>query len=162
MPTVGDHVAWSERQLIRHRKRWLIGVVVLVAAGIFCAYSGYFAVFYGNEHFQYRSEGVVLPGEPKDLFVSPSQNLPRAAHTSKEAMDSFYDALKARSDIVIVSTRSYRGTLYVEPVKGGHRAYELVDRALIDAPENQFLIAIGLMLTTLGVLGIVLERRLSS
>ena len=159
LPDVATHLGEQKRLLIGNRRRWLFASALLVALGGALVYAGMVNLFFSDTVFEYRSAGVVLDGEPKELFRNPVRYVSRTA--TAEEIAHFEDAIMARLDEVYVLSGDYRGNVYNVPVRDGSRTYRLVNRFGVDPWQSKLVAALGVFLGLLGLAGFLLDSKLS-
>ena len=151
IPEVAAHFGRQRELILGNRRRWLLGSAVSLAVGVALMYGGGTKLFVPGVVHQYQSFGVVLDGESREIFPSPTSN-PFARIPS---------ALRARLDEEFVDTRYFRGNVYNVPVEGGSRTFYLVKTTAIDSWINKVAGAVGILLVVLGATGLILEKKLS-
>lgn len=158
IPDVGDHLSEQKQIMIGNRRRWLLVSSSLAALGAALIYTGHVHLFFPNVVYQYMSHGVVLEGEPMEIFRE--QNPPLGL--SQEERDRYRYDLYARTDKHYIQSEEYAGELFNKAVEGGSRTYYLRGDTEIDPWQNKAVTAIGLLMLVFGSIGIVLERKLSA
>lgn len=156
---VADHYQQQKLLIIGNRKRWLLGSAVLVALGAGFIYAGSVNLFFSNMIYQYFSPGVVLEGESKEIFEHPERSIPSTAGTKEGAM--FVDSIKARLNEQYMVVSDFRGDIYSQKVAGGSRSYYLTRTSKIVPWQSKLVIFIGIVMVTLGIIGLLLEQKLS-
>lgn len=141
LPEVADHFSRQKQQLIGNRKRWLLMSVLLCALGGALIYAGTVQLFMDDMVYDYTSEGIVLPGESKEIFHQ--------------------ERLPDRRDEDYLSSRQYRGSMLNVPVEGGTRTYFLWREKETDPWQNKAIAMLGVFFAVLGLAGIGLERKLA-
>jgi transcriptional regulator with XRE-family HTH domain len=143
LPDVADHFTRQKLQLIGNRKRWLLVSSLLLALGTALVYAGTVEFFAGDMVYDYKSLGVTLPGESKELFFDSPETV------------------SARIDEDYLSTRQYRGNTFNVPVEGGSRTYYMDRNRQIDPWQNKAVAMLGVFMMVLGLAGFGLERKLA-
>jgi transcriptional regulator with XRE-family HTH domain len=143
LPDVADHFTRQKLQIVSNRKRWLLVSTLLFALGSALIYAGTVQFFMDDIVYDYKSDGVVLPGESREIFM-------RAPDSVQDRLDEAY-----------LSTREYRGTYFNIPVEGGSRTYYLDRKNETDPWQNKAVAMLGVFLTVLGLSGLGLERKLA-
>lgn len=159
LPDVAAHLQKQKQQIIGNQKRWLLTSSLMLAMGVALVYSGTVHLFFSNQIYQYHSHGVVLEGEPKEIFRSPQ--LAYSEVDSHEERAAQRQALKARIDEEFLLVTEYRGGVFNVPADGGSRTYYLQKQTEIDPWQNKLITALGVLLAMFGITGIALERKLS-
>ncbi len=159
IPDISDHFSKQKQQLIGNRKRWLFTSAILLSFGIGFIYAGHERLFFSDFVYQYVSQGVVLEGESKEIFINPHRILPEAS--DRDATNQFLDSIKVRVDEVYLQRSEFYGNIYNVMVPGGSRTYTLQSKTEYNPWQNKFIVFIGVLMTILGLIGIVLESKLS-
>ena len=141
------------------RKRRILGSVTFIALGTSLIYAGLFHLFFANTIFAYQSEGVVLEGESKEVFRARGLLLSPAA--TDEEIAEYIEGINARYDERFLLHNNYRGQSYNVPVEGGSRTYNLKISRKVDPWQNKLVVFLGIFLTTFGVMGLLVEQKLS-
>lgn len=157
LPDVADHFSHQKRMMIGNRKRWLLWSAALVALGVGLIYAGNAHLFYSDHVYHYKSHGIVLEGESKEIFRHPP--IPRGAdgRESAELMNAILD----RVDEDYQRTDTFAGEIFNVPVEGGSRTYYLHSEQQIDPWQNKAITFIGVIMLVFGAVGLLLERKLS-
>jgi transcriptional regulator with XRE-family HTH domain len=160
IPAVADHFSHQKALIIGNRRRWIIGSMLLLAGGAALIYAGLDKLVVGDRVWSYASEGVVLEGEPLEIFRAVSNDYYRDRYG---VGDDEVESLRARIDEDYIQTSEYRGPIFVMPVDGGSRTYQVANSVGIgvDPWQNKVAAMIGVFLLVLGASGIFLEKKLS-
>ena len=159
IPDVGDHFNRQKQQLIGNRQRWLLASALLLSFGIALVYAGNVHLFFSDIIYQYKSHGVVFDGESKEIFRRPDKFVPEAA--KQEAEIEFLDSINARIDEVYLQDSEFHGNIFNVEVDGGSRTYYLENETEIDPWQSKLVVFVGVLMLIFGLIGIVLERKLS-
>ncbi|MCZ6536688.1 MAG: helix-turn-helix transcriptional regulator [Gammaproteobacteria bacterium] len=162
LPQVADFLTREKSMMIQNRRRWLIVSVTLISIGVALIYGGRVHLFFPDNVYQYVSRGIVLEGEPKEIFEKSRTYLSGSALQNRDEAQNYLDAIKARVNEHYVLASEYRGTIYNLPVDGGSRTYYFDGERQIDPWQSKFLVFIGVLLGMFGLAGIVMERKLSN
>jgi len=163
IPEVADLLKAKDKRRIHDIKRWLFGSAAACVLGLTGAVAGYRGFIFPNIQYNYRSEGVILPGEPSNIFddfrmyVSAKVGSRELTFQEGEKRTAEYIA-RVNQDSLVSS--EYRGIVFVEPVEAGSRSYKLWGQVETERPENRYLMLIGTLLTFAGVFGFFVEFRL--
>lgn len=159
IPDVAGFYRHQQQQLIGNQKRWLMLSAVLLAVGLAFIYAGYAHLFFADIVYQYKSHGVVLEGEPKEVFRIPELKVPDSSdHAARVATR---DAVKQRTDERYLNLSEFRGQIFNVPVEGGSRTYYLTGETEIDPWQSKLVVFFGVIFSVLGLFGVLLERKLA-
>ena len=159
LPDVAAHVDRQKQLMIGNRRRWVTLSAMLLSFGLALIYAGYVHLFYPDVVYQYMSHGVVLDGEPKEIFRHPQQYVPQSS--SREEMFAFTDSIKARIDEDYLLDNDYRGSVFNVAVEGGSRTYYLDGQRETDPWQSKLVVFVGLLMAVFGIVGLGLERKFS-
>ena len=157
IPDVADHFSHRKQMMIGNRKRWLLWSAALVAFGVGLIYAGIAHLFYSDHVYHYKSHGVVLEGESKEIFRHPP--IPRGADSEEAA--ELMNAILDRVDEDYLQLNSFAGEIFNVPVENGSRTYYLHSEQQIDPWQNKAITFIGVIMLVFGTVGLLLERKLS-
>ena len=159
LPDVADHFNRQKQLLVGNQRRWLLVSALLLAFGIAFIYAGNVHLFSSDVVYQYKSHGVVLDGEPKEVFANPERFVSRAADpaTAIETVDS----VNARMDEVYLQDSKFHGKIFNVEVDGGSRTYYINGETEIDPWQSKLVVFVGVFMAVLGLIGIFLERKLT-
>ena len=151
----------TNKQLSQQRQiLYIASALIVVAVTLF--YIGYSKQVFNETQYEYRSAGVVLAGEPLDVFHSWADLIdssdPRA-HSMK--MRKTKAVMAQRSDIDVLLSNDNRGGFFDVKVEGGRRLYERVEHFTNNQPRsvNAWFQVFGVLLFVSGIMGFVLERK---
>jgi len=153
----------SNKQLSRQRNMlYLASAFIVVAVTLF--YIGYSKQVFNERLYEYRSEGVILAGEPSDIFWEWRELIDIKDRNEKdEKMRQLRVVMAKRSDILVKLVPENKGYSFEEVVEGGSRLFNKKKHDLaIKKPRaiNAWLQVLGIFLFASGIMGFVLERRL--
>ncbi len=159
IPDVADHYNHQKQQLIGNRKRWLLVSALLLAFGLGLFHAGNSHLFFSDVIYQYQSHGVVLEGEPKEIFNDPSRFMPGGI--GREEVNEYMNSINARTDEVFLQERGFLGDAFNVAVDGGSRTYYLSSETEVDPWQGKLVVFFGVIMTVLGLIGIIMERKLA-
>ena len=162
LPQVADFLAREKSMMIENRRRWLMVSVALISIGVALIYAGRVHLFFPDHLYQYVSQGVVLEGEPKEIFEKNRVYIPDSLRDDNSETQKYLDAIKARINEHYVMTSEFRGKIYNLQVEGGSRTYYANGETQIDPWQSKLVVFIGVLLGMFGLAGIVMERKLSN
>ena len=153
----------SVKQLKQQRNLLYIASSLIVFA-VTLFYLGYSKQVFNENLYEYRSYGVVLAGEPSDIFQNWHALINIKDRNEKdEIMRQQKVVMAQRSDILVKLIPENKGYYFEMPVEGGSRLFQ---RSKHDMPLQQprainaWLQVLGVLLMISGIMGFVLERRL--
>ena len=159
IPDVASHFNRQKQRLIGNRRRWLLVSALFLSVGIALIYAGNAHLFFSDTVYQYKSHGVVLDGESKEIFSSPQRFVPRG--TDHAAATEFLHSINSRIDEVYVQGSEFRGNIYNVEVDGGSRTYFLDSERKTDPWQSKLIVFAGTVMAIFGLIGLLLERKLS-
>jgi len=166
IPEVAHHINAGVAVRIHNIRRWLFGSAAACAVGLTLAAAGYEGLIFSDKQFTYSSPGVILPGEPTNIF-SIYSGLLHARKLAREITDEERNKLevefnmkRVRQDLLL--SDRYRGEEFAVKVDDGERRYELKKLTEYVRVENRFLLLFGSLLTFGGLFGFFVESRLRS
>ena len=128
-----------------------------MAVGAALIYAGTVHLFFSNLTYDYVSHGVVMEGESKEIFEE--QRIPLGA--DHDTVNTIRNAIMDRIDEDYLRTDRYAGNIFNIPVEGGSRTYRLRGKTEIDPWQNKAITFVGVLLLVFGIVGLVLEKKLS-
>jgi len=154
----------STQQLNQQRNiLYLASALIVLAVTLF--YVGYSKQVFNEKLYEYRSAGVVLAGEPIDIFVDWS-SLIDSSDPKKHRIEMRKKKMlmTQRRDILVHLSRENKGGFFEMPVEEGSRLFERVDNMTVQEPRavNAWLQLLGVLFFISGIMGFILERRFYS
>lgn len=159
LPDVADYFSRQKQLLLGNRQRWLVVSTLLLSVGIALVYAGNVHMFFSDVIYEYKSHGIVLAGESKEIFSNPGRYIRTAA--SQEKQDEYIDSIRARTDEVYRRTENFQGNIFNVAVDGGSRTYYLEAETEVKPWQSKLVVFIGLLMAISGMTGIILDRTLS-
>ena len=141
---------------IKAQRHYLYTSCLLIALGFCLFYTGYSKKIFDETLYEYRSPGVVLEGEPDNIFYN-WRNL--MASNKREDIEAKMLEIERRKAPSIVQLSDYMGSEFEQPVAQGRRVFYFDKELEQPRKINPWLEVIGIFLAILGVLGFILERR---
>ncbi len=150
----------STKKLNQQRKLlYVASSLIVVAVTLF--YIGYAKQVFNETLYEYSSKGVVLAGEPSDIFRQWRDLIDIKDRNEKdEKMRKFKVTMAQRSDVLIKMTFENKGYSFEEEVEGGRRFFRKTKHEKQLRAVNAWLQVLGVLLLASGIMGFVLERRL--
>jgi len=152
----------STKQLNQQRNFLYVASAFIVFA-VTLFYVGYAKQVFNEKLYEYRSDGIVLAGEPIDIFTGWSSLIDSSdPNKHRVEMRKKKVTMAQRSDILVHLSRENRGGFFEMPVEGGSRLFERVEHMTVYEPRaiNAWLQVLGVLLFCCGLMGFILERRL--
>jgi len=161
----------ESKQQRRFRFLWVASILIVLGTTIF--YAGFGGLFVSESKYRYFSEGVVLEGEPIDVFRTWHRLIPEANTLSADAKKQMELTKQAHIDKEVEMAKrklkhellldQYRGDSFEIVVDGGRRYYR--DSGIFKNQGRPYLInallqLLGVLLFSSGTMGFVLERKL--
>ena len=141
------------------QRRYLYICSFLIVVAITLFFTGASKLIFTERFYQYQSPGVVLKGEPKNIFYSWREFIDRSEKDHRKVqMAKNIEMAQRRDDIIYLSPQNLGG-LFTKEVDGGLREYHLDKEVIISQSINAWLQIIGVLLLGTGIMGFVLERR---
>lgn len=173
VPAVAAQLNNHKKIHIHSIKKWLFSSAIAFALGLTLIIAGHLGLVFTNKQYQYVSAGVVKKGESQFIFNNWRQDLDMMPGISypPEHMDSLRETItKKRQEMVqrqaedYLLTNDYKGEIFILPVEGGTRTYQL-HRGFSDGKnllplKNRLLMFFGFLLTFGGTTGFFVEYRL--
>lgn len=167
IPEVANHVSARTMLKVHGIRAWLFSSAIAAVLGLTLGFAGYQGLLFSSSQYNYVSQGVVLPGEPTNIFdASIHWGLLRSKLAAKQITEPEFATLseefgrRFNQDVVLLD--DYRGEAFLEKVEGGQRLYKMAAHKLVDRPQNRLLMLAGALLTFSGLIGFVVEQRLRS
>jgi len=162
IPEVSQYLDKYHKQQKGQRNRWLLGSALFFIIGITSLIAGKLGLIFPDTFYSYYSQGIVLEGEPKEIFQYWRQNLSDSLNRTKDGrskIDVVRISFEKRRNEDFLTSNDYKGTIFNITVAGGSRTYYLRDDRNIERSENRMLVLFGLLFLSLGISGFVLERK---
>ena len=160
---IPDVEQWLNRQqqtVAQRQRRYLYACSALIVVALTLFYTGAAGKLFGEQRYHYRSDGVVLAGEPKNVFDIWSRLIDPRAEDADERHQAKQLEMFRRSDRAFYLSYEHRGPSFEATVPGGRRFYRLIEDKQVPRPINAWLQIVGVLLLSAGVMGFVIERRL--
>jgi transcriptional regulator with XRE-family HTH domain len=156
---IPDIDAWfiTQKQMTHTKQRNLLyTAMLLIAFGVASFYTGWQTLLLPETQYEYRSMGVVLEGEPEDIFRMWS----RLTESKKEREEKSKEMLY-RENIKNLITFDYQGSGFVVKDNNKRRKYDLIKETKQARVGNMLMQFIGLFSAVLGLVLLVIEPKLS-
>lgn len=153
----------SSKQLNQQRNLLYIASSLIVLA-VTLFYVGYAKQVFNETLYEYHSDGVVLSGEPINIFNRWRDLIDSKNRNEKDEIIRKKSVLMAqRSDELVHLSADNRGSSFIMAVSGGRRLFEKprhTQSIQKTRQINSWLQALAVLLFSCGVMGFVLELRL--
>jgi len=151
----------STRQLNQQRNiLYAASALIVIAVTLF--YIGYSKQVFNETLYEYRSDGVVLAGEPSNIFADWS-SLIDSSDPKKHRIEMRKKKvlMTQRRDMLVHLSRENKGGFFEMSVKGGSRLFERVEHMTVQEPRaiNAWLQVLGVLFFVSAIMGFVLERK---
>ena len=145
----------SNKQTSNHKRqlRWIVSSAFFVTMGITLLLAGKYALLFPNNQYNYFSEGIVLKGESKEIYLK------NYVASNNEELQAITKKFNDRRDEEYLLNSTYQGEIFNIPVDGGSRTYQLKNEKTVERAENQLVILLGILFFTSGVFGFVVEHK---
>lgn len=172
IPTIAAQLNNHKEIRIGSIKKWLFSSAIAFALGLTLITAGHLGLILPNKQYPYVSAGIVKEGESKLIFDNWEKNMelvfgphpPGAREAAVQKMTAKKQEMVQRQAEDYMLTNDYRGEVFILPVEGGTRTYQLhnsylTGKAVFQTP-NRLLILLGFLLTFSGISGFFVEYRL--
>lgn len=159
IPDIELKLAQQEQVLIHNLRRYLYMASLLIILGVTLFYTGYSKQLFDETRYQYESPGIILPGEPSDIFHSWRNMINSDSREGRAAINIKRVEMAKRRNNVILLTDENRGQYFVEDSAMGKRQYNLDKKEELPRSINNWLQILGVLLLCSGIMGFVLEKR---
>ena len=158
---IPDLDGWYASQQVtseRKQRTLLYSAMLLIAFGVASFYVGFQKILLPERLYEYRSEGVVLAGEPEDIFSVWHQFTDTPEQREIKARE-----IRQRESIKIILTYTYQGVLFTTSEGENRRLYRQVLTSEREQTRlgNVLMQFFGLLSTVAGVILLVIEPKLT-
>lgn len=152
----------QSKGLVKQRKL-LYGASMLIVLAVTLFYIGISKQVFNETLYEYRSNGVVLAGEPSDIFWKWRELIDSKDRNEQDEKRRKQAVVMAqRSDVLVKLLPENKGYYFEVAVEGGSRLFQKTKRdSSLQEPRaiNAWLQVIGVFLFASGIMGFILERR---
>jgi DNA-binding XRE family transcriptional regulator len=164
IPAVTQFTSNTAVAQVKDTKRWLYGAAAAGVLGFAMMLAANDGIFMSNKLYKYHSPGVVLPGEPENIFEKHRDILSLKLAAKLMSVEEFAkeeaDFMANRSRPLTVERPDSRGTVYSEQAGNGRRRFDLMHTEFVQAPGNRLLQFLGAIVLVSGFVGLFIEWRL--
>ncbi|TWX58474.1 helix-turn-helix domain-containing protein [Colwellia hornerae] len=158
IPDIEHWLKQQQQSQMLNQRRYLYICSTLIVLALTLFYVGQSKILFPEVQFGYYSQGVVLAGEPKDIFDDWDKMIPR-----EDVNNQLYYKKKMemtqRKDEKFILSEKFLGKNYVVTLPKGLRLYRADSEKMIAQPINAWLCIAGVFFFVMGIMGFILERR---
>lgn len=156
-----EHWLLKTEQVQTQNQRYILYISsVLIVVAVTCFYTGFSKIFFTGIKFQYESSGIILEGEPKNIYANWHRLLDKTQPNYHQISLKRELELEKRRDNKTYTSEQDLGEGFMQQVEGGQRWFRFDRKKHIPQIENAWLQIIGVLLFSAGIMGFVLERKL--
>lgn len=152
----------QDNKNFKQQRHYLYFCSALVVLAVTLFYIGFSKLVFSEVRYQYYSAGVILAGEPKNIYHEWMRLLDGPIGQIHEIRKKKEIEMTNRKDEVEIDTPTYLGKSYMQTVEGGQRHFSQRDSITIPRSINSWLQVLGVLLFACGFMGFILERKLFS
>lgn len=160
IPDIEHFINQKSQVSFEKRRQFLTVSSALIVLAVTLFYTGFSKELFSERSFRYHSDGVVLAGEPSNIFNNWPEFIAEQGKDRVEARRAKKLEMAKREDGHYLYLSENLGRQFVKEVKGGTRFYELNGETNKKRSINAILQVLGVLLFSAGVMGFLLERRL--
>lgn len=166
IPEVANYLSAGIAYKIHNIKKWLFTSAATCVIGLTLIVAGYKGFIFSPKQYNYVSQGVILEGEPTNIFdgnvfwflLAAKESAGVISFVEKNKLNYEFNNNRIRQDYQL--NNQYMGENYVVVVTGGLRKYNLEKEVFTEPSANRLLMLIGTVLTFSGLFGFFVEFRL--
>ena len=165
VPEVANHLNSQVNRKVHSIKAWLLSSAIAVTMGLTLAVAGWRGLLFPLEQYNYYSPGVILAGEPSNIFDIYEGLLVEkliAGEITRQEKVRLAEEFNKRTRQHYLLLDEFRGKGFTESIAGGTRSYTFVSSRGTDRAQNRWLMLVGTLLAFGGIAGFVVEQRLRS
>jgi transcriptional regulator with XRE-family HTH domain len=159
IPDIEHWLKNQQQSQMLNQRRYLYICSALIVLAITLFYTGQSKILVPEIQFQYYSKGIVLAGEPKDVFDDWQRLMPEGREGRNIYLKKKIEMTQRKDELYFLS-KKFIGQNYVVTLPEGIRAYSFIGEKRIVQPMNAWLRISGVFFFIMGIMGFVLERRL--
>lgn len=164
IPAVNQFTAQAIVVQIDHSKRWMYGSALAWVLGFAMMLAANDGIFFPNKLYKYSSPGVILAGEPENVFETFESVLLLRVSAKIMSHEEFAKQMADFKTVRVrpqdIETTENRGGFYMEQTDVGQRRFDLVSTDRLQAPGNRILQFLGAVIFVGGFVGMFTEWRL--
>jgi len=154
--------AWFKQQQqvnVVNQRKYLYICSALIVVAITLFFTGFSKLVFNERYYQYESPGIVLKGEPNNIFYNWGDLIDRSQEDHRKIFTAKKIEMTKRRDDVIYLSPINQGQRFTKEVVGGKREYHLDKETEIPQSINAWLQVLGILLLGAGIMGFILERK---
>ncbi|MBV7536250.1 helix-turn-helix domain-containing protein [Duganella sp. sic0402] len=140
IPEVSQFLNGEVQRRLHDARKYIWGAAAAGLLGFALMLAANDGIFYANNLYKYKSQGVLLEGESDQTF--------------EQAPDA------SRVKVQTIEVWGNRGSMYFAPAANGQRKFELADVTYVRPPQNKIMGYVGALLMFGGLLLLVVEWRM--
>lgn len=164
IPAVGQFNTRTEAVQEHNFKRWLYGSALAWIVGFALMLAANDGIFFSNRIYKYSSPGVILAGEPQNIFETQDGILflrwQAKVMTGEQYALARAEFKARRVSPLTVETPENRGSFFTEREGQGVRRYALIQSERAQSTGNRILQFLGAIIFMCGFVGVITEWRL--
>jgi len=160
---IPDIEFWFEKEEHKNSKskrRNLRYFCALIVIAVTLFYIGFSKQLFSETRFQYKSAGVLLAGEPKDVFWNWKNLIDRNKADYNTRVRAKELEINQRKDVIYHLSYEHKGRGFLMNDENGKRYYSLTGDVQAPRLINAWLQIFGVLFFTAGIMFFVLETRL--
>ena len=164
IPDIEHWLKQQQQSQMVNQRRYLYFCSALIVFALTLFYIGQSKVLLPEIQFGYYSEGVILAGEPKNIFNDWEKLIPQPVPFKNSEYLNLRRQKKIemtkRIDRKYINSTKFLGKRYVVTLPEGLRVYRADGEKMIARPTNAWLRIAGVFFFIMGMMGFIIERRL--
>lgn len=164
IPAVSQFTTQTVAVQVDHSKRWMCGSALAWVLGFAMMLAANDGIFFPNKLYKYTSPGVILAGEPENVFETFESILVLRVSAKIISQEEFakqladFKAQRVRPQDM--ETTDNRGSFYMDRTDFGLRRFDLASTDRLQSPGNRILQFLGAIIFVGGFVGMFTEWRL--
>jgi transcriptional regulator with XRE-family HTH domain len=142
IPEVSQFLNGEVQRRLHDARKYIWGAAAACLLGFAMMLAANDGIFFANNLYKYKSQGVILEGESDQIF------------------DIEQSPAASRIKVQTVEVWGNRGTVFFEPSANGKRRFDLVDVTYVHPMQNKILQYLGALLMFSGLLLVLVEWRM--
>lgn len=164
IPAVSQFTTQAVAVQVDHSRRWMLGSGLAWILGFALMLAANDGIFFPTKSYQYKSPGVILPGEAENIFETYEEiqrlRLAAGVTTQAEFLKTMAEFKSQRERPQKLETPQDSGMSYLERAENGQRRFELVSSKSVKSDGNRILQYLGAIIFASGFVGMFTEWRM--